>query len=1672
MKRVTYAKLMLLLLVFSWLLLAPKKHAIAQSLEGLGIFTNGGGVASQWITQVNPSVVVVLDNFGFAATIPASTTVVGRSTSFSDSLPGDVNQAINNIRSTLPDLIAANPNIDVWQAYNEPLYHLIHEQGFSEAQAVDWLIAHDNALYEVVTSLGKSVCLGNFKEGWPTNPGSSEFRRYINAMSGKSGAYLCVHEHEDSQANWNFGSRYNGRFTQIRSAGLNLPVIVTVAGYDSQAGPTVGAGSGWSANGITVDQYTSMVLQYQRAARANGAIGVAIFQLGLGGEWQSFDVTPLLKGGTGETGFGPQCVGTGIGQYAASVIKNAPNLNHVKFLTPVFNLTDPTNAAVVGAFKASLTTEGVSLDNFHYLAGNAYNMSSGTISGFVNNFYTAVGSSKPIVLTETGWFTPDSSYQATQADYDKAKSELEMVGSSLHAALYFAPYPNISNAEFSKHNYLGSNFGSDLCPNGDCGKVGANPGLVNPTDPALYGRINDDGLGYVLGIAGGTSVEAHLGENGFITKAHDAGITPVLRFGTATGGGSGFEPSLQGGKIYADKLIAFVKELDSKVSKDVYVILGPNEPMTECWATPNCGGCGAFNNGDTEDEYACTPEDDDSIKKIITVRGQVTQATWTDTPNPANPLQKITRTGLGIRNSVVTNYSGDPCTVSKLGGKSQGGNLVNIDYKRSSPHVTTSSDGRYEIPVHMTSYIKERFIAFSCNGQIADLYKCDLTKDTDGVINLDVDLNCQGTYRTVNRAGGSVRPFVDLVPRSPGENVPIADMNKFTMCVESAPSRPPVRVPMEQVIKDYTGNDETGQVIQFQRASDKDLSYLPPNVSPDPNCEVPEPPYTACMPHDFNPLNDEFSSFTTITHGGKDQLNALSNEAFLACGPITQLTSLRYEQNSEQPAPASKGKHPYRLPSLAYIESMGSYKSTFNTDPLGVLKVNKNQQGIVQKFATTPATLKAQIQHMDPKMPFAYNGDGDLVLLGEVEVPGYGGKTLFEIQGVTGTGKKYPSKYFPSSCIREMPNSLRTTSPLKYYAGNEDDSAVTETGTGSCSDPYTCARDIPVEQMVALGGTETGNATGRRSYAEMTNKETPPTDLQKLSGCLARGGPDCANAGKGGLANILTYPKDERTDIYETGEGLSPKAKYERAGDNECKRIGFPVVNYCMCAQSEHANGFCPNPLNEVDVPNQGDDAAMLDKLKGEIVSGSVLQNNGLAAEEFHGRSHLDWGGIVKFIDEFLGKGFAAFAGKESGGGACITYAWSDWYGGFCPTNDGPFATGITVRCTPEGTTTEMDCECENRCRVSLTPSGGEPFRNCTNDEQRSCKQPTPLAGVQCDHRVKEGPAAEWGANEHPDCKGDIEGTVEMLQEVSIQENSVRNMFADAWLFPGEERNACAVGGTLETAQVAYEVVDKTTYNYTTDLDLGQTAACVHQEKVYKLADRPWKGTVITGDAVIGSGSSSTSTCNAFNIMGPDGLLEIDFAESLERALNTLNRDADGPTSVLVNRYGPWCLHEAYPSKVMPFAYNLIKFIDDYAVNGADRRCSGNANLPPRTPRPSDVGQACSAFTLHASPGDPYFDYYRGVLNNNRCPLKTNRWPSGVTVDEVIESVKNANMPQGLIPMNDASNPALYELRQQQLPMVVEAAKDRDINPYLIIGIWGTESGWSNRPSCYESASP
>jgi len=228
---------------------------------------------------------------------------------------------------------------------------------------------------------------------------------------------------------------------------------------------------------------------------------------------------------------------------------------------------------------------------------------------------------------------------------------------------------------------------------------------------------------------------------------------------------------------------------------------------------------------------------------------------------------------------------------------------------------------------------------------------------------------------------------------------------------------------------------------------------------------------------------------------------------------------------------------------------------------------------------------------------------------------------------------------------------------------------------------------------------------------------------------------------------------------------------------------------------------------------------------------------------------------------------------------------------------------------------------------------------------------------------------------------------------------------------------------------------------------------------------------------------NDTRICNAFNIMG-GSTQNLTFHQSLQAILDSLNNYRNEPTSVLINRVGPWCQHEAHPAGSMPFAYNLFyKFIDRYAEYGGARYRQSSTGrwgtptckspMPRKYPRPEDIGVSCSAFSLRANPGDPYFDYYRGMFTQNSgqtvCTLKTHAFPPSVGAPTIINTFLNDEPEYLGNYFNDSSNSDLYSLRLKQLKHLVYSAQERNINPYIVMGLWATESGFSNRASCFAS---
>ncbi len=216
------------------------------------------------------------------------------------------------------------------------------------------------------------------------------------------------------------------------------------------------------------------------------------------------------------------------------------------------------------------------------------------------------------------------------------------------------------------------------------------------------------------------------------------------------------------------------------------------------------------------------------------------------------------------------------------------------------------------------------------------------------------------------------------------------------------------------------------------------------------------------------------------------------------------------------------------------------------------------------------------------------------------------------------------------------------------------------------------------------------------------------------------------------------------------------------------------------------------------------------------------------------------------------------------------------------------------------------------------------------------------------------------------------------------------------------------------------------------------------------------------GPGIPPPGGGGGGTCNPFNCFAP---YVVDFATSLECAANSLR--VEEPTWYWFDRYGPYCDNE---TRSLPFGYNFwVNFYDKYAPVGAAQRtcCNSSRNCsespPGNPPRPQDVGMACPAQSDPLrQPGAEEFDYYRGALDTCGLTLAQQRWTTqntlGLSIPELADHMYSLNMTYLGLSFNNVP--------RADVEAVLTKAQENNINPWLLMGMWATESAWSQTQSC------
>ncbi len=383
------------------------------------------------------------------------------------------------------------------------------------------------------------------------------------------------------------------------------------------------------------------------------------------------------------------CVGNAVGEYVNDVLDefDGPSFGDIYFLSPAFNATEPQMAELIGAMN-------VDFSRFHAVAGNAYNINgTAPISQWVTGLSAATGNPERIVLTEAGWFYsregPGTAPPPDRpAEVAFLASQLQGLSSQVEAALLFNVFAT-GGSEFEFHEIYDDEL-NQIC-GGSCGRIGANSAAYYSSGDDFYGRAGSHGMGYTLEIATNDTNRSFPSLMPGLEAAHSRGAIPIVRIGVGASSGGFDEPEL---------LADFIRDLDQLVDYPVYVIIGPNEPNSECWASPQCG---------------CELSDEMDIP--ITFYGQVR------TSLPTLDEYGRTVSEAPVRGAAIALYEGTRLVDS--------GNEYGLVHKYSE--IATDGKGEYVIQgvrrAYGGSHDNAIWLYIFCGNVVVDRWKMDLSSE-------------------------------------------------------------------------------------------------------------------------------------------------------------------------------------------------------------------------------------------------------------------------------------------------------------------------------------------------------------------------------------------------------------------------------------------------------------------------------------------------------------------------------------------------------------------------------------------------------------------------------------------------------------------------------------------------------------------------------------------------------------------------------------------------------------------------------------------------------------------------------------------------------------------------------------------------------------------------------
>lgn len=262
-------------------------------------------------------------------------------------------------------------------------------------------------------------------------------------------------------------------------------------------------------------------------------------------------------------------------EYMNTALENMSDNPKIKKLSIAFNMTSPFEHQVFDF----MVEAGADFDKLDYWSGNTYTVGGITATEYMDLYgWNSKYSGKPLIITETGDFaTKDLSLENRSTLEPVMSGEYKLMSGKAEGVLYFAALPaevmGGGNEEFEFHNLPESTLTGIVSSRP--GGSGVNPGTLLGGSTDLPDWLDSNSMPWILAIITGNDAE---GTAKWINSLPDQ-MRPVIRL--CYGADCGFKNPLV--------LAKFANDLNNLVDKTTYLIIGPNEPLTDPWVSEACG---------------------------------------------------------------------------------------------------------------------------------------------------------------------------------------------------------------------------------------------------------------------------------------------------------------------------------------------------------------------------------------------------------------------------------------------------------------------------------------------------------------------------------------------------------------------------------------------------------------------------------------------------------------------------------------------------------------------------------------------------------------------------------------------------------------------------------------------------------------------------------------------------------------------------------------------------------------------------------------------------------------------------------------------------------------------------------------------------------------------------